>query len=88
MSDTPSMFNGMRVIESPFLEQDGAPYEVRRTWRERLFTRPWRPLVTTRTVVPKVPYKGAVQLNAHTLVMHPAMLRELRGIRGISNVQS
>ena len=71
-------FNGMRVIESPYLEQDGEPYEVRRSWRERLFTLPWRPFFVTRTIVPKVPYRGAVRLNATTVVMHPATLRELR----------
>lgn len=72
------MFNGMRVIESPYLEQDGEPYTVRRTWRERLFSRPWRPLKATRVVVPRVPYRGAYSLNATTIVMHPAVLRELR----------
>jgi hypothetical protein len=78
------MFRGMRVIESPYLEQDGEPVTVRRTWRERLFSRPWRPLVATRTVVPRVPYRGAMRLDARTLVMHPQMLRELRksGIEG------
>lgn len=72
------MFQGMRVIESTYLEQDGEPYTARRTWRERLFTRPWRPLVRTYTVVPRIPYQGFVQLNATTLVMHPATYRQLR----------
>lgn len=71
-------FNGMRVIESPYLTQPGTPYTVRRTWRERLFSRPWRPLVVTRTVVPQVPYDGVVKLNEHTLVMHPEMFRKLK----------
>jgi hypothetical protein len=74
--------NGMRIIESAYLEEDGEPYQVRRTWRERLFTRPWRPLVATRTVVPKVPFRGVIQLNATTLVMHPVTLRQLRETLG------
>jgi hypothetical protein len=73
-----SMLIGMRIIESEYLVEDGNPYEVRRTWRERLFTRPWRPLRATRTVVPKMPLKGAVRLDARTLVMHPATYRELK----------
>lgn len=73
-----SNFNGMRVVESVYLEQDGDPYTVRRTWRERLFSRPWTPFVKTRIVVPRVPYAGAVQLDANTLVMHPATLHRLR----------
>lgn len=71
-------FNGMRVIESVYLEQDGEPYTVTRGWRERLFSRPWRPFVATRIVVPKVPYRGAVRLDANTLVMHPQTLRQMR----------
>lgn len=73
-----STFGGLRVITSLFLEEDGEPVTVRRTWRERLLTRPWRPLLATRVVIPKVPYRGAVRLNATTLVMHPATLRALQ----------
>ncbi len=64
-------FNGMRVITSLWMTEAGEPYQVRRTWRERLFTRPWRPLVATRTIVPQVPMRDVIQLNASTLVMHP-----------------
>ena len=71
------VINGMRVIESVYLVQDGKPYPVRRTWRERLFSRPWRPLVATRTVIPKVPYQGAVRLNEWTIVMHPSEVLRL-----------
>jgi hypothetical protein len=74
----PVTFGGKRVIESVALVQDGQPYTVRRTWRERLFSRPWRPCVSTRIVVPKVPYRGALWLDAHTVLMHPAFVRELR----------
>lgn len=71
-------FLGMRIIQSPYLEQDGEPVQVRRSWRERLFTRPWRPLVKTRTVVPRIPHRGAIQLDANTLVMHPATYHRFR----------
>jgi hypothetical protein len=74
----PDSLLGLKVIESPYLEQDGTPYDVRRTWRQRLFSRPWRPFVTTYTVVPRVPLEGFVQLNPHTIVMHPVTLRRLK----------
>ncbi len=70
-------FRGMRVIESLYLEQDGEPVTVRRSWKERLFSRPWKPFQRMRTVIPRVPYRGVVKLNANTLVMHPAMVAEL-----------
>ncbi len=78
MPDDLMTFAGLRVIESPYLEEDGEPYTIRRTWRDRLLTRPWRPWVTTRTVVPRVPYRGAMRIDANTIVMHPAVVRELR----------
>lgn len=74
------ILNGIRIIESPYLEQDGKPTTVRRSWRERLFGRPWRPLVTTKVVVPRIPFMGAVQFDAHTMVMHPAAVKELKEI--------
>jgi hypothetical protein len=70
--------HGMRIVEDVNLTEAGAPITVRRTWRERLGTRPWRPLQATKTIVPQVPYRGALKLDAHTLVMHPAMVQELR----------
>jgi hypothetical protein len=78
----------MRIIESVFLEQDGEPYTVRRSWRERLFTWPWTPFVVFRVVVPRVPYCGAIQMNATTLVMHPATLRQLRASRNATALEA
>jgi hypothetical protein len=72
-------FNGMRVILSPLLEQFGAPYEERRSWWNRLFSRPWRPFQKTRTIIPRVPYEGAYQINKNTLVMHPVTFNKLKG---------
>lgn len=72
------LFNGFRVLESNALEQDGEPYTVHRTWRQRWLSRPWRPWLRTYVVVPSVPYRGAVQISPTTLVMHPATLRALR----------
>lgn len=73
-------FTGMRVIESVYLVENGTPYEVRRSWWARLFTRPWIPWQATTTVVPQVPYRGAIQLDARTVVMHPATLKQVRDL--------
>ena len=39
-------FAGMRVV----ILEDPTPRVVRRSWRERLLSRPWRPLETHRTI--------------------------------------
>ncbi len=71
-------FAGMRILESEYLTVDGEPVQVRRSWRERLFSRPWRPLTTTRTVVPQVPNPGLMRIDARTIVLHPETARLFR----------
>jgi hypothetical protein len=71
-------FSGMRIIENANLTEPGEPVSVRRSWRERLFSRPWKPWQATRLVIPQIPYHGAIRLNDRTLIMHPGTLRELR----------
>lgn len=75
---TPNMFSGIRIIESASLTESGEPCEVRRSWRERLLSRPWRPLKATRTVILQVPMKGGVMIGKNTMAMHPDTLRQLR----------
>ena len=74
------MIAGMRIIENAHMVKDGEPYEVRRTWKERLFSLPWRPLLARRTVVPKVPRRAIIQLPNGALVMHPVVAEELRAL--------
>ena len=82
MSEQPALpallFSGLRVIESVWLTVDGEPCEVRRSWSERLFSRPWRPFKATRTVIPKLPHPGAIQLDTKTIMMHPETYRQLK----------
>jgi hypothetical protein len=75
---------GLNVIQSEYLVEDGDPVTVRRSWRERLLTRPWRPWEATRTYRPKIPFRGALQLDARTVVMHPATYRTMCTIRQAS----
>ena len=80
MSEHPMNLSGIRIIESAYLTQDGEPITIRRTWRERLFSRPWTPQKATRVVIPQVPYEGAIEIGRNTVVMHPAIVRRLRNI--------
>lgn len=41
------MFNGIQIEASPYVSDH---FTVQRTWRERLFSRPWQPNVKTRSV--------------------------------------
>lgn len=71
-------FGGVRIIESVYLTEAGEPYEVRRPWMERLFSRPWRPLQRTRTITPQVPMRGGLRMADGTIVMHPDTVRQLK----------
>jgi len=75
---TPNMFNGMRIITSLDMVEEGTPYEVKRTWKERLFTLPWKPFYATKTVVPLIPKQTATFLPNGTLVMHPEMYDKIQ----------
>lgn len=69
--------NGVRIIESVWLTEPGNPVEVQRTWRQRLFSRPWRPWKATFTMIPHVPMRGGYQMG-DAIVMHPETVRKLK----------
>lgn len=71
------MWQGMRVILNQHLSQAGAPVTVRRSWRDRLLSWPWRPWIATRTHIPQVP-STEVLVMGNTLHMHPALWRTLK----------
>ena len=71
-----SLTNGSQIIESVWLT-DQVERVVRRTWRERLFTWPWRPWTTTKIVTVTVPSGRVLQIG-NSLVMHPETSRQLR----------
>ena len=73
---------GIPIIETPHLVNYRT---VKRTWRERLFTRPWRPRKATKVIT--VPCKEAylvdpgrvmVGVRGPALVLHPAYLEEFK----------
>jgi hypothetical protein len=67
---------GMRVVESPHLMVPGGEREVRRSWSERLFARPWRPWRATRRVPVSKPDPNVYRIQG-MLVGHPATLAAL-----------
>lgn len=69
-----------RIIESLLMVDDGEPYAVSRSWKERLLTRPWQPLKSTSMVTPKIPKKYALQFRNGDLVMHPVTAAKLRAV--------
>lgn len=69
---------GVKIITNHLMVENGDPYKVIRTWKERLFSCPWRPFKKTRTIIPKVPMRSVMKLPNGTYVMHPAMLNELK----------
>lgn len=70
-------FQGMPVLTSEWLT-DPEQRTVRRTWRERLFTRPWRPWVATKTITVQVPSTKVLILPGPKVLMHPAQVETLR----------
>lgn len=77
------LYNGMKITTNPNLVVLGPPVTRRRTWKERLFSRPWRPWKSTITERPLVPDREVYCSGLDTLVMHPVVAAELR--RAISN---
>ena len=57
----------------------GKPVQVKRTIKERLFTRPWRPFTTHRTVVPQLPSNEIVVDSINQVIyVHPVRARQLQ----------
>ena len=77
---------GYTVIENPALTQPEEKTGIR-TWRERLLSRPWRPLRATKVVIDQVPSREFYVCNeTRRIVMHPAMKAEvMRAIDGRGN---
>ncbi len=70
------MLHGCKVYTNDSLV-DSVTEQVDRTWKERLFSRPWKPLIRTKYVQRSEPSRQIYQLPNGSFVMHPVMLREL-----------
>lgn len=71
------------LLTNSALVIDGEPTEVLRTWKDRWFSRPWRPWVKTWMYTPKIPDPNVYRIDPSEflfggesrpcLVMHPAI---------------
>ena len=50
---------------------------VKRTWKERLFEKPWHPMIKTKLVYSEIP-DPKVYMIGNILYCHPATLKRLR----------
>lgn len=70
---------GYRVVTDPLLTEEGPKIEVPRTWRERLFTRPWNPFRKTKWIGTRIPSKQVIKAeNQRLLIMHPVLWERLQ----------
>lgn len=74
---TAQLWQGVPVVLSRYLTIAGEPVTAPRTWRQRLFSRPWRPWVATYTYTPQVPDPKVVRCG-QMFVMHPETWDRLR----------
>jgi len=73
------MFNeidGFKIVTNIHMTIDHK-YNIKRTWKERLFTLPWKPLQKTRVIIMQVPSTEVI-VNGNTLIMHPEIAKELK----------
>jgi len=78
---------GFCLVYNSMLTVEGTPYEIIRTWRERIFTLPWCPWQAIKVVIPQIPSREIIVLEQHKmLVIHPAMRKEvMEALRYINN---
>lgn len=65
-------FTGLSIVTSLALTKSST---VRRSWRERLFSWPWQPLRSVRTI--QIPDR-TVYFIGDTIHCHPAVLSQLQ----------
>ena len=71
-----SLISGIQIIESDQMVERKET-EVLRTWKERLFSFPWKPLKKSKTVVTYIPKQEILQYG-NMIVCHPAVAARIR----------
>lgn len=70
-----TFIKGERFVANNLLTKSRTE-EVQRTWKERLFSWPWRPLKTTKYVTTQVPSRD-VLYSQGTYFAHPDLIAEI-----------
>lgn len=69
---------GYHIIETPMMH-DIETQVIRRSWRERLFSWPWRPWQAEKAVMVYVPKEEVlIDHQNQLLIMHPVVATKLR----------
>ncbi len=70
---------GHQIIENQNMTVEDGTTTVKRSWGERIFTRPWKPLMSTREVARFVPDPDVYLIRSTNLIVaHPATAAILR----------
>lgn len=73
----PLMFHGYRVVANPILTKTETR-QVKRTWKERLFTLPWTPFKAMRTESYQVPDRDVLVDKINRVIYaHPDVVKEM-----------
>jgi hypothetical protein len=75
--ETVAMLGPLKLIESPLMVKRVEKI-VPRTWKERLFERPWRPWQKIRIQIEIVPMKEVYMIDGKRIIGHPATIRKIR----------
>lgn len=77
VGDMRNYVDKITLIPSMSMVEPGEPYEVGREWKERLFTRPWRPLERTKWITPYTPKKELLCIK-DVCYGHPEIIKTLK----------
>lgn len=68
----------VRFVESKYLTVQAGWRKVRRTWKERLLTRPWRPWQHHKLVAVQEPDPQIYEISPGVFIGHPVTITKLR----------
>lgn len=60
------------------LTKKGDPIQVSRTWKERLFSLPWKPWQNQKTVIPILPIEDILYWAQGIYLAHPDTIQKLK----------
>ncbi len=71
-------FTGIEIRESTALTETSDPFKVRKSWKERLISWPWKPWVKTKWVTKQVPSDEIMHDRVNNVFYcHPVMKKQL-----------
>lgn len=69
-------YGGIRLIPS-YLLTETATKKITRTWLERLWSWPWRPMQATKTETYQIPCMKPIIYDNRTWFAHPAYIKRI-----------